>query len=498
MKKIALSLYTALLFIIGCYYSPTSFSAVPNLNEINLSEWNKVDLGLGVFTYRRPLVAVTAQGPSRFVVATVEPIDSAASGNFSSVGGTLVLHEYDLATGFKGSPITISNNYVGFVRGSMNPPINANCAPVIKLIKTANILNGHTKDSGGVKKSLKFKTNSISGNKGYVNYLTFDEKGDFRVNGDVKLIKLLSCPGQRTKVSTIVVGKGKKPSVAIGKTIDGEERILVTYGSNGPDKKLMGQFYTSAAVPVGPPFTIYDYRLRFNGWDTLNTDIIWNPVSKRFIVGFTTERINPFFACTVLNIAVDIDGATSNAIEHGGCSLFKNDNHTWVDIDRNPTTNPDGYYAWYFVDGDDRNIHLMDNLGQPTGEKTWIHFVNEILIQEMFRPPAFAAIRKSTQSPINSVLASKGEYSDHYVTALTHHGNPNEPHSDIPLKITTFSKDGKLSPHLSPKLGGSYLRGIGVLENHTVYIHSTKHAVLENTTNLFLTVRRNSDPLLFQ
>lgn len=446
-------------------------------------------------------------GSHRFAVATVAPLSTSNTDDYYSIGGNLLLREFDLHTGLQGPPDSISSNYVRFIRASLSPPLRAYCPPQVARARPA----ANTRDSSSALaiSSLLPQIDFIPPNfsfKGHLNFFTFDEFGDSgRDDGIVKLTRVLSCPGERLRNNTVIVGRGNKPSVAIGETASGNHQILVAYGSRGTAPKLTGRFFNSDAEPVGESFVIFDYSAGFNGWATFSTDVIWNPRSKRFIVGFMLkEEPDDLHDCAILNVSVFPSGTSNIAVRRGSCDASRG-HPTWVDIDRREETNPEGIYAWYYQSDVGKNIYMMDKYGTPTGGRVWFHEPGESLAIEMDHTPPFAALRGSAQDAPHlphlphlleqaTVFKGGGEFRDHYVTALIHTANHNEEHEDRPLEIQTFSTDGRLKSHVAPiRFGGRRLRGIGVLYEHTVYIHSR---TLSDTVLLRLTVRPNHDPFL--
>ncbi len=459
-----------------------SAGTTERIKNIDLSQWQQVSLGLGVSHFRKPLAAVVALGPTHFAVTHVTP------DRYSNYRGNLVLHEFDLISGLKSGARILSTNSVGSVRGSLSQGLAASCPPVFKSVNkasdslrrdarspralsTTQLLDSATKTDVNQAKTISGQLTL----GGKANFLAFDEV----VNGDetIKITRLLSCPGRALEIKTVTAGTGISPSLAIARTRAGEDKILLTYGSGGARTKLMGRFYNTLAEPIGPAFVIFDYRPDYYQWRTFSTDIIWNPSSQRFIIGLMIkERENSdIFQCSILNLLVSETGVASEAIQRGICDA--NGGHsTWVDIDRDPATNPDGTYAWYYESRAGKNIYIMDRLGNPTGRSTRIHGSDSVSLgREMNNAPPFAAILHpdSTGSTVPIQISDQqGPFRDQYVVALRHRPHPSAGHGVMPLLPYTFSADGNLvQRRANSVLYGDWLHGIGSLKYHTVYVH---------------------------
>ncbi len=176
---------------------------------------------------------------------------------------------------------------------------------------------------------------------------------------------------------TTVFQQGGRPSVAWaeppGLVFMDPGRALTVWGNQ---EALMGRFMDLDGDAIGDAFTIVDldddlgnYTLPF----VFSTDVIWNPVSERFIVGLVA-RDNAQH-CEFWNLRLTYDGALDDIAPpslHGYCGHNVeaggvDGHHTSVAY----TPNAAGQYAWWYIDESPtggvgtKGVRLMDAWGEP-------------------------------------------------------------------------------------------------------------------------------------
>ncbi|MFV1985531.1 MAG: hypothetical protein ACC657_18425 [Thiohalomonadales bacterium] len=460
------------------YFSSLAIAKDPV--QIN-GNWDKVFLSPYQTKSNQPTVGVMALGNSEFAVAYIAPtkrlnIDKRLYGN------TLYVREFDIANNIKGSQKLISNNFAGFVRGTMSPAMTVSDCPSVAY--------------------RGFKTSLTQGNlafTGTTNFFVHDEYAHKENLGQVFLTRLLWCSG-KLSYKTSLVDAGIKPSVAVGMTDKGVQQILVVYGQPF-DKTVRGQFFNLLGKPLGANFVITNYSSSRSY--LFSTDIIWNHASKRFIVGFMTTinkpaEINYTPNCSTFNTSVSLSGETAEVVHQGDCDVNGfNATPSWVDIDRRASVNPEGIYAWNFpqlTSSGGKRIYFMDKFGYQTGDSVNVEIGNDQFIFYSDTVP-FAARREPYTSTTNPFIGNQNKLIQstipQYNTALWTADSSGWPTSDLnPRSFSDFPNNNLVNAGdaITPK---SRLQGIGTLDHHTVYVTYDY-----SSANAYLTVQRNRDDSL--
>ena len=94
-------------------------------------------------------------------------------------------------------------------------------------------------------------------------------------------------------------------------------------------------------------------------------DIIWNTVSRQFVVGFAIAGL-PGQSCSYFNMLLSGYGAISRApLAWGGqCDNDTNGaHHTSVAFDSDATFNPSGVYEWWYMGPNGKGVYDFDAWG---------------------------------------------------------------------------------------------------------------------------------------
>ncbi len=430
---------------------------VVNLVPHTTSQASSVDMQLGfirdVSDSRQSAVVVL--GETRFAIIT---------NDYNTVN--IEIRDFDVATGFKGAKSTLIKNEEYFnpftntaawIVSSMDQGIKHRCEPVVK---RATVGRTNMLFSG---RSNMF----VSG-----------------LNGKIYLTKLVACPGKPLRSKTIIVGQGRRAALAIGKTDEGQSRLFVAWGddSNG---QMSGRFYSVDLDPIGNKVSITDASVG------ITIDMIWNPISKRFITGFRTSW--GFSNCEYRNVSTFMNGTSLPAVTRFvGCDSDVGGHLSWVDIDKNTERNQSGNYAWWTsaeslpdIPEDTpsserikhhKKIHIMDKFGAFTG--------SDVLPSGQYNAvgdtQVFTEVINSTFS--RSLIHSHeenlngGRYMDHYI------GDFHEQNGGLATFTNTVANRKKVK--------SLRVRSIGALKNHTVIVHGHIGSIR------FLSVIKNQNPPL--
>ena len=322
-----------------------------------LSGWNKVEVDPDplVGTFRRQIADISSLGGRRFVAAYI--VEDNADG--STETGELRYARFDVATGFSSVPIRGAGraDWVRAVTGG--PLLQGACTP--------EVLAAHLHQS-----------EVAWGNPNYVTFFSYGfTSGDERRVG---LVRYAWCGG-RAMATHHDVGDGEVPSIAAGQSA-GETKLLVAYGK---ENGLFGRFFDSAGTALGTEFGIAAFPA---GFGVRSTDIIWNSVSQRFIVGFVRSG-GIKLGCTVHNVRLTWEGNAEVPVMRGDCDADVGGHHTSVAYDSRALANPDGVYAWWYQGGSaQKALRLMDAYGNPTG-------IEADLLQNSWTQPVAARREKS-------------------------------------------------------------------------------------------------------
>ncbi|TKJ37024.1 MAG: hypothetical protein CEE38_08965 [Planctomycetes bacterium B3_Pla] len=293
-------------------------------------------------TIRRQIADISSLGGRRFVVAYI--IEDRTDNRLGR--GDLRYARFDVDAGLKSSPIGVAAR-ADWVRAATGGPLLQGTCSLEAV--TARLIQPEVR--------LEF------GNPNYVTFFSYGLR-----DGDVLRAKLMrhNWCGGRFMTTHHDVGGGVKPSVAVGRHV-GEIKLLVVYGrGNG----LFGRFFDTAGTPIGTEFEVDTFP---DGFDITSTDIIWNAVAQRFIVGFIRNG-GLAGGCTVNNVRITWEGVVEEPVRRGFCDAETGGHHTAVAYDNRPSSNPDGVYAWWYEGYPEsgglypvKALRLMDANGNPTG-----------------------------------------------------------------------------------------------------------------------------------
>ncbi len=370
--------------------------------------------------------AVVVLGDTRFAVVLGTPNTM-----------DIVTRDFDVASGFKGTEVSLIKNeeeitphtpHAAWVVSSMHQGIAHKCTSPL------------------MPPEIGISNMFVSG-----------------INNKAYLTKIVACPGKPLWTRTIVVGSSRGLSslaaLAIGTTRQGCKRIFVAWNdadSNG----ISGRFYSTNLDVIGSKVSISDIPA------DITIDMIWNPISERFITGY--RLFLGLFNCEYHNASTFMDGYSLPSVARFTQCDNDNGGHlSWVEIDKNTARNPFGMYAWWtsgeglpnspptgFVHS--KQIHIMDRFGAYTGETVrhlsgfeWVgdtqvftEVINRQYTRSLFQPP-------------ENLLG--GRYLDHYIGDF-HSQNDG---------IATFTNNIAKRKY---KLGR--VRAIGALRDHTVFVTS--------------------------
>lgn len=292
-------------------------------------------------TIRSQIADISSLGNRRFIVAYVveDQIDTIRG------RGELRYARFDVDAGFKSAPIRVET-MADWVRAATGGPLLQGTCSLEAT--TARLIHPGMQ--------LEYRN---------TNYVAFFSYG--LQDGNVPRAKLMrhSWCGGRFMTTYHDIGTGEKPSVAVGRYAD-RIKLLVVYGR---DNGLYCRFFDTAGTAIGTEFEVDKFPVGFN---VNSTDIIWNAVAQRFIVGFIRSG-GEAGGCTVNNVRITWEGLVEEPIERGICDPHTGGHHTGVACDNRPFSNPNGVYAWWYEgnresDGSpNKALRLMDANGNPTG-----------------------------------------------------------------------------------------------------------------------------------
>jgi hypothetical protein len=132
-------------------------------------------------------------------------------------------------------------------------------------------------------------------------------------------------------------------------------RILVVYERRG----LKGRFMTGSGAWQGAQFSIDPLKgtRRF-------MDITWNPVSRRFYVGYNVIG-DGFKECSIRQAAIKPSGTVVYVRTVSlACDSAQGGHRSASATDDNVSRNPDGNYLWYVQAAGFNKVYLMNRLGE--------------------------------------------------------------------------------------------------------------------------------------
>lgn len=432
-----------------------------------VSQASSIDMQLGLVEAARDSrqSAVLILGDTRFAIVKAD-----------YPTGDVSVRMFDVKTGFKGAKSTIIKNETGY-------DIYRNDASVWVASSMDQGLKYQCQDL--VSKNLSWThNNKREFNIGRTNMFVS------AMNGKVYLTQLISCPRQALQVKTVVVGQGFQPglagraALAIGTTDEGQRRIFVAWRDK--DNKISGRFYSTNLDVIGTKVLIAHVG------GTLTLDMIWNPISKRFITGFRDTA--GFGDCKYLNASTFMSGVSVPAvIRFVDCDNDRGGHLSWVDIDKNTERNPSGNYPWWTsaeslpnLPEDTRpserhkymkKIHIMDKFGVFTGNDVQ-HLGGSASVGDT---QVFTEVINSEFKPLDQIakhLNHEGRYMDHYIGDF-HSQNGG---------LATFS-----NAIAKTKVETKRVQAIGALKNHTVIVSLGEAG---SSAILFLSVIKNQNSSL--
>lgn len=310
-------------------------------------------------TIRRQIADISSLGGRRFVVAYIveDQTDAPTRGR-----GDLRYARFDVDAGLKSPPIGAAAR-ADWVRAATGGPLLQGTCPLVFTLADSGQRSGAAGaaqsrgDGSGDGSQVRSRTVLGIGNPNFVAFFSYGLR-----DGDVLHAKLMrnSWCGGTFMTTHHDVGTGEKPSVAVARHAGGI-KLLVVYGR---DNGLFGRFFDTAATAIGTEFELDRFP---DGVVVNSTDIIWNVVAQRFIVGFI---LSGGFAegCSLNNVRVTWEGVVEEPVRRGTCDLETGGHHTSVAYDNRPFANPNGIYSWWYEAEDgSKALRLMNANGDPTG-----------------------------------------------------------------------------------------------------------------------------------